>query len=621
MFSLLRWLAFQGFGLGIGMTNYMKGKFKENHPKVNTVSQIEENRNISAIREPSEERKFSLGGSWHVMSSFSVMNTSYSPSESSRAMSPEVVSPAHPERPIRPLPKRSLRERLSPNVAESIKYPPAPKTQTPLFYYPYNVRDEVAASALVEASHPSERPQVDNVDQNYIPRRNGEDPESEEEEVFRTTRLYPRQSVDNSGRSYRYVQKPDSKHPNPHPPGSAASSADGYDSFENTNNKKKRKIPTPGDSNINGVHLSNDLAGMGISGPDEEDVNGAGYYHAGGSASQGLSGPGRGRYGRNRNGRSPLRTLSDVSGNWGNGRNSKQRQPQWPIPNENAGIISTAIANAEKEPPITPSRGQENISLLQQQASKKPTPTSTQFTFTCDSQVPAPVPWPGSTNTNMHQSPAARSMMTHGAQMSSNMQTKSQQSAHAQKQNVPQAAPPKRTRRRASKEYQIAARQRRQQQEYQNITHPPNPEDIWICEFCEYESIFGELPMALIRQYERKDRRIRKQEAERKRLLEKAKTKGRKGKKGSKAAAKSIPQDRQNQHQNSQQGNPADQNHSQGTQSEDYPDDEYDQEYAQDQPASPTTSSSFRPTEVLQTDQGRRIDGNPGRSSDGRIVT
>lgn len=555
------------------------------------------------------------------MSSFSVMNTSYSPSESSRAMSPEVVSPAHPDRPIRPLPKRRLRERLSPNVAESIKYPPAPKIQTPLFYYPYTVRDDVGASTLVESSRPSERPQVDNVDQNYIPRRNGEDPGSEEEEVYRNARLYPRQSVDNSGRSYRYVQKSDSKHPNPHPPGSTASSADGYDSFENTNNKKKRKIPTPGDSNVNGALLSNDLAGMGISGPEEEDVNSAGYYHASGSVSQGLSGPGRGRYGRNRNGRSPLRTLSEVSGNWGNGRNSKQRPPQWPITPETPGIITTAIANAEKETPMTPSKGQENISLLQQQALKKPPPTSTQFTFTCDSQVPTALPWPVSDNTSMHQSPAARSVMAHGTQTSPNMQAKSQQSAHTQKQNVPQTAPPKRTRRRASKEYQIAARQRRQQQEYQNMTHPPNLEDIWICEFCEYESIFGGPPSALIRQYEIKDRRIRKQEAERKRLLEKAKTKGRKGKKGSKTTAKGPPQDRQSQPQNSQQGTPVDQNHGQETQSEDYPDDEYDQEYAQNHPISPGASSSFRPSEVLQANQGKRLDRNTRRSSDGRIVT
>lgn len=128
--------------------------------------------------------------------------------------------------------------------------------------------------------------------------------------------------------------------------------------------------------------------------------------------------------------------------------------------------------------------------------------------------------------------------------------------------------------------------------------------------------------MALIRQYERKDRRIRKQEAERKRLLEKAKTKGRKGKKGSKAAAaKGTPQDHQSQHQTSQQGTSADQNHSQETQSEDYPDDEYEQEYAQGHPTSPGARSSLRPGEVLPNDQGRRLDGNTGRSSDGRIVT
>ncbi len=43
--------------------------------------------------------------------------------------------------------------------------------------------------------------------------------------------------------------------------------------------------------------------------------------------------------------------------------------------------------------------------------------------------------------------------------------------------------------------------------------------------------------MALIRQYEMKDRRIRKQEAERRRLLEKAKMKGRKSKRNTKASA------------------------------------------------------------------------------------
>ncbi|PQE18085.1 hypothetical protein CJF31_00007929 [Rutstroemia sp. NJR-2017a BVV2] len=568
-------------------------------------------------------------------------------------MSPEVVS-QHPDRPIRPLPKRSLRERLPPDVADSIQYPPAPATQPPLFYYPYNIREDVAAGSLVESSHPSERPQAEHPEQNYIPRRNGGEPESDEEETAYRTRVYSRPAVfDSSGRSYRYVQKSEPRQPNPHPPGSTASSADGYDSFENTNNKKKRKIPTPGDSNINGAHLSGDLAGMGISGPEDsldDSGNGAGYYHGGGSAAQGLSGPGRGRYGRNRNGRSPLRTLSDVSGNWGNGRNPKQRPPQWPTTSKHfrmnstlmgkevsltlitiddgAGIISTAIANAEKSP-ITPSQGQENISLLQQ-ASKKQNPASTQFTFTFDSQVPATVPWP---SPNVHHGPAG-SMSTHGTQTSPSMpgppasqarQGQTQQSAQAQRQNGPQSAPPKRTRRSAAKEYQIAARQRRQKQEYQNMTHPPNPEDIWICEFCEYESIFGTPPEALIKQYEIKDRRLRKQEAERKRLLEKAKMKGRKGKKGSKGAAKASAQDRQAHQQSSQQSIPLEQNPSQGTQSEDYPEDEYEQDYGQDDPSSPGIPPSARHQDAVQMDSGQggpgQAGGTGGGGGGGRRVT
>ena len=260
----------------------------------------------------------------------------YSP-ESPREMSPDAISP-YPDRPIRPLPKRRLRERLSPDVAESIKYPPAPKTTTPLFYHPYNLREETGANRAVESQHPSERERTDEIEQrNYISRRNGEELDSDEDEAAYRSRIYSRHSADTTGRSYRYVQKPDSKHANPQPPASNASSADGYDSFENTNNKKKRKIPTPGDSSLNGVHLSGDLTGVGISGTDDlvEDMgNGTGSYHSSGGTAQGISGPGRGRYGRIRNGRSPLRTLSDASGNWGNGRTTKQRQSQWPPPSK-----------------------------------------------------------------------------------------------------------------------------------------------------------------------------------------------------------------------------------------------------------------------------------------------
>lgn len=244
--------------------------------------------------------------------------------------SPDPASP-YPDRPIRPLPKRPLRERISPDVAQSITYPPAPKTTTPLFYYGYNPREETGPSGVVESQHPTERKRVDEAERNYISRRNGDTVDSDEDEQAYRSRVYSRPSADAAGRSYRYVQKPDPKYQNPQPPTSAASSVDGYDSFENTNNKKKRKIPTPGDSSLTGVHLSSDLAGMGISGPEDlnEDIgSGVSSYHSPG-VGQGISGPGRGRYGRVRNGRSPLGTLSDATSNWGNGRSTKQRQSPW----------------------------------------------------------------------------------------------------------------------------------------------------------------------------------------------------------------------------------------------------------------------------------------------------
>lgn len=158
------------------------------------------------------------------------------------------------------------------------------------------------------------------------------------------------------------------------------------------------------------------------------------------------------------------------------------------------------------------------------------------------------------------------------------------------KQASTQTAAPKKSRRRPGDEYLIAARQRREQQKWKNEHHPIPKEDQWTCEFCEYEQIFGYPPVALIRQYEIKDRHARKQEAERRRLLEKAKMKGRKGKKGSKAASKANSGALDRHAQRNQQPvsmNPS-QSQSQDTQSEEYYEDEYDDEYIQDDiPPSP----------------------------------
>lgn len=105
----------------------------------------------------------------------------------------------------------------------------------------------------------------------------------------------------------------------------------------------------------------------------------------------------------------------------------------------------------------------------------------------------------------------------------------------------PAPAPKPKPRRHASKEYAVAARQRKLQQEYTNYHHRPTGDNLWICEFCEYEDIFGVPPYALIRSYEIKDRAQRKKEAEKQRLLEKAKMKGRKGKKGGKNGKNNNP--------------------------------------------------------------------------------
>jgi hypothetical protein len=174
----------------------------------------------------------------------------------------------------------------------------------------------------------------------------------------------------------------------------------------------------------------------------------------------------------------------------------------------------------------------------------------------------------------------------------------SQTSPNPQKQASTQTALPKKTRRKPGNEYLIAARQRREQQKWRNDHHPIPKEEQWTCEFCEYEQIFGTPPVALIKQYEIKDRHARKQEAERRRLLEKAKMKGRKGKKGSKAMSKANPGAQDRHAQRAQQPasmNPS-QSQSQDTQSEDYYEDEYDDEYVQDEDLASPTSAGVPPT-------------------------
>ena len=268
--------------------------------------------------------------------------------------------------------------------------------------------------------------------------------------------------------------------------------------------------------------MTGDMAQLGLSDADHAEA-------VAGSSGLGVQGAGRGHYARKSSQRRPLGV--SVNGSNLRGANAKYDQNMAATAKaedqKDQGIISAAIANATALLRKPLGKGQENVGVLDQQA--KSSPPSSQFTFTCESDA-KDVQFP---EQSLHHNYAQRGhppTPTQGGQRAPPVPAMNQPP-------LPQnPEPPRKPRRRRGDVYVLAARQRRLQQEYSNNQHPPSREDIWICEFCEYESIFGYPPSALIRQYEIKDRKERRRLAEKQRLLEKAKLKGRKGKKQTKAA-------------------------------------------------------------------------------------
>ncbi|KKY19231.1 hypothetical protein UCRPC4_g04605 [Phaeomoniella chlamydospora] len=298
------------------------------------------------------------------------------------------------------------------------------------------------------------------------------------------------------------------------------------------------------------------MASMGIK-DSLDDGHGVGQYYGSGTAASpsSLSGAGRGRYGRDTSrrlsGRNPLGASVNGSNAWA-GR-SNRRDPLTETSQDlkskpsDQGIISAAIANATALLRKPLHNGQENTSLLDQQ-SKSP-PTNSQFTFTYESDNTKGITFPEQSLYSAGYAQRAASMPSPTASnqrySAQGTQTSPNTAAPgpAQTQGLhgtPNTTQGKKPRRRRGDIYALQARQRKLQQEYANLHHPPSLEEMWICEFCEYESIFGELPHALIRQYEIKDRKERRKAAEKRRLLEKAKMKGRKGKKQTKNANKAA---------------------------------------------------------------------------------
>lgn len=588
------------------------------------------------------------------------LGAAYSPPSPLELHYSDTTSSIYPDRPIRPLPKRRLRSRLSSEVADSILYPPATTLSKPVFQFPYNgPTDQQNGSPIrghlpeMESSLVWEQRNGDGEIDSYQFR--GAEKSSDDEDGVSMARRYHEQrqrpgSVNNMPRNGYTLSRGDAakfiKPPIPQSTASSGDSVDGYDSFENTNNKKKRKIPTSGSLGSHQTSLSAEMAQMGISSTRDMDVaqsesdSGVGHYYGTGnsavpavSSGTGISGAGRGRYGRAgaryHSGRSPLGVSVNGSNTLQVGRSFHHRRDYAPgsstiggkevsvAKSVDRGIISAAIAEAAASP-STPVKGQENRSLLEQQSSKRSGSAKTQFTFTCESDSAKSMVWPPdidfspspsqpysrvvSNAAGVHQSQNGRGVATQGTQTSPNIASQTNEGA-AHQAGVNQQAPQqtKKPRRPLHKQYALAARNRRTRQEINNYKNPPKEEDVWICEFCEYESIFHEPPKALIRQYEAKDRLERKRAAEKQRLLEKAKMKGRKGKKGNKKNANAATHTQQPAQKPRYDQQPMDQipvQH-QGTQSEEYMLDDYDDDPIP-MPALPTQIPSKIPQPIAQ---------------------
>ena len=275
--------------------------------------------------------------------------TPHSPTSPPDTSSSATMSPVYPDRPIRPMPKRSIRARLSPDVADTISYPPAPVSNN-MFYSPYaeavaqrnGAAIKNALRQIDDAMYASQA-EAESGDRPAY-RFKGNDLDSEEEDESGLTRRHEEYQYRSDGTPTALRAGANGMVRNaegvPQSAASSNDSADGYDSFENTNNKKKRKIPTSG--NLGNHHLSlsaslsQDLANMGLSNGEsaegqEVSDGGLGHYYGSGSAAisaaatgAGVAGAGRGRFGRSGrrdfSGRGPLTSSINSSNAWQNGR-------------------------------------------------------------------------------------------------------------------------------------------------------------------------------------------------------------------------------------------------------------------------------------------------------------
>ena len=235
--------------------------------------------------------------------------------------SPDTASTIFPDRLIRPLPRRTLKSRLSQEAAETIEYPPSlPSTNLPSYTH-YGENGEILNESKVMVRNGDlydEHDHYHDHDHDHCPHHCHHDDEEDEldsadDDIPVALRHTSYRSSPRSPRSARHARYGSQNK-------GSVSGPDGYEAFENTNNKKKRKIPTSGSLSLHHSSLTSDLAHLGLGG----NHDGAGDEYSGQISPSGLGvqGAGRGHYARRGSGRRPL----GVSMNGSNLKSTKYDQ-------------------------------------------------------------------------------------------------------------------------------------------------------------------------------------------------------------------------------------------------------------------------------------------------------
>ena len=175
-------------------------------------------------------------------------------------------SPIYPDRIIQPLPKRRIRSRISSEAAKQILETSLLENFPRQADGSIDQQNVVAEDGSLDSRAASESYHfTGNQQTNRAEEAGAGDARQSHWRQKASANLTPSRNSHGIGRgeNARHLK------PSMPPPAiSSADSVDGYDSFENTNNKKKRKIPTSGSVGHHHSSLSNDLAQLDISARD-----------------------------------------------------------------------------------------------------------------------------------------------------------------------------------------------------------------------------------------------------------------------------------------------------------------------------------------------------------------